>query len=51
MSYCTLEWVIMLFGLKTVGATYEMAMNFMFHEMMGDFMEVEIDDVVVNLEK
>jgi len=41
------EWVVMTFGLKNVGATYQMAMNLIFHELIGIIMEVYIDDIVV----
>lgn len=37
----------MVFGLKNVGATYQRAMDKIFHDMIGKFMEVYIDDVVV----
>ena len=43
----TYEWVIMSFGLKNVGATYQRAMNTIFHEYIGKFMEVYIDGVVI----
>ncbi|GKV42144.1 hypothetical protein SLEP1_g49581 [Rubroshorea leprosula] len=43
----TFEWVVMTFGLKNVGATYQRAMNAIFHDMIGKFMEIYIDDVVV----
>ncbi|GKV39527.1 hypothetical protein SLEP1_g47285 [Rubroshorea leprosula] len=43
----TYEWVVMPFGLKNVGATYQRAMNAIFHNMIGCFMEIHIDDVVV----
>ncbi|GKV39784.1 hypothetical protein SLEP1_g47502 [Rubroshorea leprosula] len=43
----TYEWVVMPFGLKNVGATYQRAMNAIFHDMIGRFMEIYIDDVVV----
>ncbi|GKV45247.1 hypothetical protein SLEP1_g52356 [Rubroshorea leprosula] len=43
----TYEWVVMPFGLKNVGATYQRAMNAIFHDMIGHFMEIYIDDVVV----
>ena len=46
-SIGTFEWVVMLFGLKNAGVTYHRAMNFIFHDMIGKFMEVYIDDVVV----
>jgi hypothetical protein len=41
------EWVIMTFGLKNAGATYQRAMNLIFHELLGNTMEVYIDDIVV----
>ena len=37
----------MPFGLKNEGATYQRAMNLIFHDMIGQFMEVYIDDVVI----
>ena len=45
-SIGTFEWVVMPFGLKNAGATYQRAMNLIFHDMIGKFMEVYIDDVV-----
>jgi hypothetical protein len=41
------EWVIMTFGLKIANATYQRAMNSIFHDLLRGFMEVYIDDVVV----
>jgi hypothetical protein len=41
------EWVIMTFGLKNAGATYQRVMNLIFHDLLGILMEVYIDDVVV----
>ena len=46
-SIGTFEWIVMPFGLKNVGATYQRAMNLIFHDMLHKFMEVYIDDVVV----
>jgi hypothetical protein len=43
------EWVVMTFGLKNAGATYERTMNLIFHNLLGVLMEVYIDDVVVKL--
>ncbi|GKV43113.1 hypothetical protein SLEP1_g50447 [Rubroshorea leprosula] len=43
----TYEWVVMPFGLKNVGATYQRAMNAIFHDMISRFMEIYIDDMVV----
>ena len=43
----TYEWVMMPFGLKNAGATYQRAMNLIFHDLIGKSMQVYIDDVVV----
>jgi hypothetical protein len=37
----------MTFGLKNAGATYQRAMNLIFHDLLGIILEVYIDDVVV----
>ncbi|VVA38327.1 PREDICTED: LOW QUALITY PROTEIN, partial [Prunus dulcis] len=41
------EYTIMPFGLRNVGATYQRAMNSVFHDMIGHSLEVYIDDVVI----
>jgi hypothetical protein len=41
------EWVVMAFGLKNAGATYQRAMNLIFHDLLGIILEVYIDDVIV----
>ena len=41
------EWVVMTFGLKNVGATYQRAMNLIFHDLLGIVLEVYIDNIVV----
>jgi hypothetical protein len=41
------EWVVMSFGLKNAGATYQRAMNLIFHDLLRVLMEVYIHDVVV----
>jgi hypothetical protein len=41
------EWVVMTFCLKNAGATYQRAMNLIFHELLGNIVEVYIDDIVV----
>jgi hypothetical protein len=41
------EWVVMTFGLKNAGATYQRAINLFFHDLLGIILEVYIDDVVV----
>jgi len=41
------EWIVMIFGLKNAGATYQRPMNFIFHEFIGKIVEIYIDDVVV----
>jgi hypothetical protein len=37
----------MTFDLKNAGATYQRAMNLIFHELLGNTVEVYIDDTVV----
>jgi len=44
------EWIVMTFGLKNTGATYQRAMNFIFHKFIGTIVEIYIDDVVVKSE-
>ena len=41
------EWIVMTFGLKNAGATYQWAMNYIFHKLIGAIDEIYIDDVVV----
>jgi hypothetical protein len=41
------EWVVMTFGLKNAGATYQRAINLFFHDLIGIVIEVYIDDIVV----
>ena len=41
------EWVVMTFGLKNAGATYQRAMNLIFHDLLGVILEVYIDDIVI----
>jgi hypothetical protein len=41
------EWVVMTFGLKNAGATYQRAMNLLFHDFLGIILEIYIDDIVV----
>jgi hypothetical protein len=41
------EWVVMTFGLKNAGATYQRAMNLIFHDSLGIILEICIDDVIV----
>ena len=37
----------MTVGLKNAGATYQRAMNYIFHDLIGKLVEIYIDDVVV----
>jgi hypothetical protein len=37
----------MMFVLKNVGVAYQRAMNLIFHELLGNIVEVYIDDIVV----
>ncbi|KAK1612371.1 hypothetical protein QYE76_036044 [Lolium multiflorum] len=41
------EYVVMTFGLKNAGATFQRAMNYIFHDLIGKLVEIYIDDVVV----
>ena len=41
------EWVVMTCRLKNAGATYQRAMNLIFHDLIGVIMEVYIDDIVI----
>jgi hypothetical protein len=41
------EWVVMTFGLKNADATYQRAMNLIFHDLLGNILEIYIDDVIV----
>jgi hypothetical protein len=41
------EWVVMTFRMKNADATYQRAMNLIFHDLLRVLMEVYIDDMVV----
>jgi hypothetical protein len=41
------EWIVMTFGLKNASATYQRAMSYIFHELIGKIVEIYIDDVEV----
>jgi hypothetical protein len=41
------EWIVMTFGLKNAGATYQRAKNYIFHELISKIVEIYIDDVVI----
>jgi hypothetical protein len=41
------KWIMMTFGMKNAGATYQRAMNLIFHDLLGVILEIYIDDVVV----
>jgi hypothetical protein len=41
------EWVVMTFGLKNAGTTYQRAMNLIFHDLLGIVLEIYIDDDIV----
>ncbi|KAI5334251.1 hypothetical protein L3X38_024384 [Prunus dulcis] len=41
------EYIVMPFGLRNAGATYQRAMNSIFHDMIGHSLEVYIDGVVI----
>jgi hypothetical protein len=41
------KWVVMTFWFRNAGATYQRAMNLIFHGLLGILLEVYIDDLVV----
>jgi hypothetical protein len=41
------EYVVMTFGLKNARATYQRAMNYIYHDLIGKLVEIDIDNVVV----
>jgi hypothetical protein len=41
------EYVVMTFGLKNAGATYQRAMNYIYRDLIDKLVEIYIDDVVV----
>jgi len=41
------EFIVMPFSLKNAGACYQRAMNSMFHDFIGQFMQIYTDDIVV----
>ena len=43
----TYYYVVMPFGLKNAGATYQRAIMAIFHDMMYNYMEVYVDDILV----
>jgi hypothetical protein len=41
------EYMVMTFGLKNASATYQRAMNYIYHDLTGKLVEIYIDDIVV----
>jgi hypothetical protein len=41
------KWVVLTFELKNTGATYQRAMNMIFHNLLGDILEIYIDGIIV----
>jgi hypothetical protein len=41
------EYVVMTFGLKNAGATYQRAMIYIYHDLIGKLVEIYIDNIVV----
>jgi hypothetical protein len=41
------KYVVMTFGLKNASATYQRAMNYIYHDLISKLVEIYIDDVVV----
>ena len=40
-------WIVMTFGVKNAGATYQREMNYIFHQSIGGIVKIYMDDVVV----
>ncbi|KAH9316964.1 hypothetical protein KI387_018733, partial [Taxus chinensis] len=47
-TYC---YVVMPFGLKNAGATYQRAMKYIFHDLIHKIMESYVDDLLANARK
>jgi ribonuclease HI len=41
------EYVVITFGLKNAGATYQRAMNYIFHDLIGKLVKIYIDGIMV----
>jgi hypothetical protein len=41
------EYMVMTFGLKNAGATYQRAMNYIYHDLIVKLVEIYMDNVVV----
>lgn len=48
-SKCINCYTMMPFGLKSAGSTYQRLVSLIFKEVIGDFIEVYIDDIIVKL--
>jgi hypothetical protein len=41
------EYVVMTFGLKNAGTTYQCAINYIYHDLIDKLVEIYIDNIVV----
>jgi hypothetical protein len=41
------EYVVMTFGLKNAGTTYQCAINYIYHDLINKLVEIYIDNIVV----
>lgn len=46
-SFCIFCFIVMPFGLKSAGATYQRLANLIFKEIIGKIVEVYVDDMVI----
>ena len=45
------KWLVMPFGFKNASATYQRALNVIFHDILGHHMEIYIDGIMVKSKK
>ena len=50
-SFGTLKWLVMPFDLKNISATYQRAMNAIFHDILGHHMKIYVNGIVVKSKK